>query len=162
MGGRSLSWPARHEGPHPKGNQRPPRRRPVRRPLPRRPEPVGRANAAVHVLPGAARSQRRHEWQGDLHPLRSLAEGFMRSYLYIWHSPEERRLVLSGAEFPDFQPDLTGGGGVVLLRHQFEQAGYDRSSRLFYAPPDQIPALAADNIYGYGDFVWADIGPRVN
>src|SRR5262245_6740938 len=82
----------------------------------------------------------------------------MRDYLYLLHDPKEKRLVASGIEFRDLVPELTTGGGVVLLRHNYADAMFDEQSRFEYVPPDGLARLAADDIYGYGDFCWADLG----
>lgn len=85
----------------------------------------------------------------------------MRDYLYLWHDIRSRRLVASGVEFSDFVPELSGGGGVVLLRHGFLNTALDRVSGLSYVANDEMAELVADDIHGYGDFRWADFGRGV-
>lgn len=82
----------------------------------------------------------------------------MRDYLYAWHQPNSRRLVLSGVEFRDVAPELTAGGGVVLLRHRFDVASFDPTSRFEYAAGEDLSLLVREDVYSYGDFCWADIG----
>lgn len=85
----------------------------------------------------------------------------MRDYLYLWHEPQKKRLVASGIEFRDFVPELASAGGVVMLRHNFTDADFDSGSRFEFVPAEGLPRLAADDIYGYGDFCWADFGRGV-
>ena len=80
----------------------------------------------------------------------------MRDYVYLWHDSSRRRVVTSGLEFRDLTPDLKQVGGLVLLSRQFRDARFDRKSRLEFIETDALPALAADDIYSYGDFCWAD------
>lgn len=85
----------------------------------------------------------------------------MRDYLYVWHQPETKRLLLSGVVFADLLPELQGVGGLLLVRHQFDNARRDRHTQSDFVSSDQFPDLVADNIYGYGDFCWADYGAAV-
>jgi hypothetical protein len=80
----------------------------------------------------------------------------VRDYLYLWHDPQTKRLVVSGIEFRDFVSELQVTGGIILLRHQFGEALYDRASHFDFVPADGLTRLAADDIYAYGDFCWAD------
>ena len=49
----------------------------------------------------------------------------------------------------------------MLLRHQFGDAWRDTTSRLEFVPADELAQLASDDIYGYGDFCWADFARGV-
>ena len=80
----------------------------------------------------------------------------MRDYLYLWHDRKSKRLVVSGIEFRDFVPNLRTTSGIVLLRHQYSDTSLDTASRFEFVPADEIVRLAAEDIYGYGDFCWAD------
>lgn len=82
----------------------------------------------------------------------------MRNYLYLWHRPEEHRLIVSGIEFGDLLADLTTGGGVVLLKHNYLDAQKDRNSGLDFVDSLALADLAKDDIYSYGDFHWVDFG----
>jgi hypothetical protein len=86
----------------------------------------------------------------------------MRNYLYLWHQPATHCLIASGIEFRDLIPELAGSGGVVLLRHQFDDASFDRASRLQFVQTNRLDELANDNVNSYGDFCWADFGPGVS
>jgi len=85
----------------------------------------------------------------------------MRDYIYLWHQPKVKRVVASGIEFRDVVPELAGAGGVVLLRHQFDEPSFEPRNRFAFLSADRLARLAADNIYGYGDFCWADFGRDV-
>jgi hypothetical protein len=80
----------------------------------------------------------------------------MRDYLYLWHEPQEKRLIASGIEFRDFVPSLQTVGGVVLLRHQFDEPSFDAASGLEFVRAASLARLADDDVYGYGDFCWVD------
>lgn len=85
----------------------------------------------------------------------------MRNYLYLWRQPELKRLIASGIEFCDLVPELASAGGLVLLRHRFDEASFDPASGFDFVPADDISRLAADAISRYGDFSWADMGSGV-
>ena len=85
----------------------------------------------------------------------------MRPYIYLWHERVAKRLVVSGIEFRDVLPEIRDAGGLVLLRHQFSAASFDPISRFDFLPSDELTDLADDDIYGYGDFSWADYAPDV-
>jgi hypothetical protein len=80
----------------------------------------------------------------------------MRDYLYVWNEPKEQFLVASGLEFKDFLPVLSAHGGVALIDHSSEVAATDRVSGFDFVPASGIANLAAEDIYSWGNFVWAD------
>lgn len=80
----------------------------------------------------------------------------MRDYLYVWHDPEQQFLVASGIEFRDFLPCLKSQGGIVLIDHQSEIATYDASTSFDFVQASDLSDLAAEDIYSWGNFVWAD------
>jgi len=84
----------------------------------------------------------------------------MRDYLYLWHQPACNRIIASGVEFCDFVPDCSSAGGVVLLRHKFNDASFDLKNRFDFVPAVKLAELAADDIHNYGDFCWADFSRR--
>ena len=86
----------------------------------------------------------------------------MRDYLYVWHEPHANRVLASGIEFRDFLPSLQETGGVVLLRHEFDEPALEPRSRLEFVPAGGLQKLADDNVYGYGDFCWVDFGRGVS
>lgn len=89
----------------------------------------------------------------------------MRDYLYIWHNPEKRYLVASGLEFKDFLPCLKSQGGIVLFEHDSATAELDywgnreRPTNFEFVRASDLPELAAEDIYSWGDFQWADYAP---
>lgn len=78
----------------------------------------------------------------------------MRDYLYLWKKQDH--LVASGIEFVDLMPLLEDAGGLVLLRHDYDEVDYDYGTGLDYVARSGLSALAAVNIYSFGDFAWAD------
>ncbi len=79
----------------------------------------------------------------------------MRDYLYAWNDPEEHLLVASGIEFRDLMHLFTAGG-VILLKHAFEDVEKDDDSGPDFLPVSRLPELASANIYRWGDFRFAD------
>ena len=79
----------------------------------------------------------------------------MRDYLYIWNDPEQRFVVASGVQFSDLARSLPGSG-FLLLDHQSDVAVYDPTSAFSFVPSDQVLNLASEDIYSWGNFVWAD------
>lgn len=88
----------------------------------------------------------------------------MRDYLYIWNDPNERLLVASGIEFRDLLPMFTRGG-LVLLKHDFDDAEHDDDSGFDFVAAPRVSELASQNIYSWGDFRFADypsdVFPRI-
>ena len=80
----------------------------------------------------------------------------MRDSLYIWHDLERQCIVASGLEFRDFQQGLSTASGLVLIDHQSDVATYDRESGLHFISSAVLPELAAEDIYSWGNFAWAD------
>lgn len=81
----------------------------------------------------------------------------MRDYLYVWHDPELQFVVASGIEFRDVVPYLKSQGGTVLIDHQSEIATCDAAASAFgFVHASDLAKLAAEDIYSWGNFVWAD------
>ena len=80
----------------------------------------------------------------------------MRDYLYIWHDLETQAIVACGLEFKDLMISLNTQGGVLLIDHQSTCQGYDAESRFNFVARSDLPILASENIYSWGNFVWAD------
>lgn len=80
----------------------------------------------------------------------------MRNYLYVWHDPTHQFLVFSGVLFSDLAPYFEEDRGLVLLKHAYTEADYESHSRFEFIPSSDVPRLAKDDIYSYGDFAWAD------
>lgn len=79
----------------------------------------------------------------------------MRNYLYLWRNSADS-LIASGIEFSDLLPLLRDAGGVILLAHRHDNAAHDPSTGLQYVPQHELTALAAANVYDFGDFFWLD------
>ncbi len=78
----------------------------------------------------------------------------MREYLYIWHNPDEQYLVASGIEFRDLAGYL--GKGLILLEHGSKASSHDDQSGFDYVSLELLPQFMAENIYSWGNFLWAD------
>jgi len=72
---------------------------------------------------------------------------------------ERQFVIASGIEFKDFLPHLGKRGGVALLDHQSDAAADDTQSGFGYIKASDLPAIAAEDIYSWGNFVWADYTP---
>lgn len=79
----------------------------------------------------------------------------MRSYLYLWNDPAARRLIASGLELHDLVPVLAGRG-LYLLRHQWHGGEHQG---LTFTMPAEVPVLASQDLYSWGDLMWADFPP---
>ncbi|MEF2265992.1 hypothetical protein V3C40_04270 [Janthinobacterium sp. LS2A] len=78
----------------------------------------------------------------------------MRHYLYLWHDPAERMLVASGIEFKDCIAALGEADGIVLRKGS---AGTIKKPAAFHIlAPQQLPALALEDMYAPGSHAWAD------
>jgi hypothetical protein len=88
--------------------------------------------------------------------MRHHAGASMRPYLYVWNRPAGHCLTASGLELADLLPDLASGGGVFLLRHRFDDVERDPASGLDYVAAADLPQLAAEDVYSWGDVSWAD------
>lgn len=82
----------------------------------------------------------------------------MRDYLYIWHDKEQKALVTSGLEFKDCIRALTSQEGIFLIKHESDVSGYDSKSGFDICPKSKLYELSSEDIYSWGDFVWADFG----
>jgi hypothetical protein len=79
----------------------------------------------------------------------------MRDYLYIFNDPKDKFILASGIEFRVLANHISGRG-LVLLKHEYPDAGFDFQSRFEYLPSTDIEELSKENIYGWGDFCWVD------
>jgi hypothetical protein len=80
----------------------------------------------------------------------------MRSYLYIWHDVEHKVIVTSGIEFKDFLPLLSSKGGIIILDHKSQAVDHDFASGFDFVSAQNLSQIAAEDIYSWGNFVWAD------
>jgi hypothetical protein len=80
----------------------------------------------------------------------------MRNYLYIWNNKKNKSIIASGLEFRDFLKIFGNKGGLILLKHRYDNTEYDNNSRFDYIKNDMIFELVKDSIYNYGDFVLVD------
>ena len=80
----------------------------------------------------------------------------MRSYNYIWHDIDNKVIVTSGIEFKDFLSFLSSKGGIILLDHKSQVADHDFASGFNFVSSQNLPHLATEDIYSWGNFAWAD------
>ncbi len=84
----------------------------------------------------------------------------MRDYLYIWSNPADQYLIASGVEFRDIATLFESNGGLVLLEHQTDEAATDANSSLDYLNTQCVSRLKQENIYSWGNFVFADFADQ--
>jgi hypothetical protein len=80
-------------------------------------------------------------------------------YLYFWNSPRDQYFVASGITVADIIPCLEGRS-LVLMEHQATVARHDSRTCLDFINKDDISLLLSEDIYSWGTFSWADIGPK--
>src|SRR6187402_878429 len=80
----------------------------------------------------------------------------MRDYLYIWNDKEQQAIIVSGLEFKDFLPVLNLQDGIILMEHKSDICEYDDVSGFNYCESDNLHKLLDEDIYSWGDFIWAD------
>ncbi|WP_438431606.1 hypothetical protein [Gorillibacterium sp. sgz500922] len=82
-----------------------------------------------------------------------------RDCLYLCRCQEEMDGFYSyGIEFHEFIACVhSRPENLILLKHQFGDAQWNRHTRLDYVTKQELPELLEDNVYGYGDFCWVDI-----
>jgi hypothetical protein len=85
----------------------------------------------------------------------------MRDYLYLWNKPADSCLVASGVHFRDLLPELEGTGGLLLLRHGWDRASLEPQTRLDCVELADLSRLSKEDLYSYGDLIWADYGAEV-
>lgn len=72
----------------------------------------------------------------------------MRDYLYLWHDPKNRRVVASGIQFADVVQGLAERlGGVVLLKHEYEDGIHDPTTRLDYVGNEGVVGVCDQDTY---------------
>lgn len=81
----------------------------------------------------------------------------MRDYLYLWNDPKNRRVVASGIQFADVVQGLAERlGGVVLLKHEYEDGIHDPATRLDYVGNEGVVGVCDQDTCSWGDLRWAD------
>lgn len=78
----------------------------------------------------------------------------MRDYLYIWNDPRNNFIVASGIEFKDLAKAVPHKS-LWLLGDDFT-GDISWPSRFTHVDKKAERRLLKENIYGYGDFTWAD------
>lgn len=86
----------------------------------------------------------------------------MRNYLYIWNDQKHQAIVVSGLEFKDLLPVLNLQDGIILIEHKSDIEEYDNVSGFNYCESNSLHKLVDEDIYSWGDFVWADYKTQKN
>lgn len=79
--------------------------------------------------------------------------------MYVWHDRAGQRVVTSGVQLRDLLPMLSRRGGVYLLRHGLDRREHDEHEGLTVVTAERLPALASEDVYGWGDALWIDYPP---
>jgi len=77
--------------------------------------------------------------------------------LYIHLNDRDQYVLSSGIEFVEFGRSLSDSlNYILLLKHQSEEADFNRHTLLHYVSEDSLEKLMGENIASYGDFCWID------
>ena len=91
--------------------------------------------------------------------LRTL-RGDMRDYLYMWSDPEDFSFVASGVKFKDLLALMKPEEGVLLLSHEYDDAKEYGDSGFGYVRNADMRRFMKEDLYSWGDLVWADVNRR--
>ncbi|MEH7109378.1 hypothetical protein [Bacillus sp. JJ1764] len=81
----------------------------------------------------------------------------IRDLIYIHLNQTDQYVLSYGIEFDEFAATFAGSlNHLLLLKHRFDDADFNRHTLLEYCPEDRINRLAAEDVYSYGDFCWID------
>jgi len=81
----------------------------------------------------------------------------IRDLLYVHLNQTDQYVISYGIEFSEFAAAFSGSlNHLLLLEHRFDDTEYNMHTLLEYCPEDRINKLAAEDVYGYGDFCWID------
>ena len=75
----------------------------------------------------------------------------MRDYVYIYNDKNESYLIVSGIEFEQLPKDNI----TILLKHKYCNARIDLATRFEFIIKTDIDDLLQEDLYSWGDFVWA-------
>lgn len=76
--------------------------------------------------------------------------------IYLWEQADKGRFLYHGIEFREWISCFNLKENLILLRSDFSGGQYHAKSNLHYILQSELPLLANDDIYKYGDFVWVD------
>jgi hypothetical protein len=81
----------------------------------------------------------------------------IRDLIYIHLNQTDQYVMSYGIEFSEFVSAFSGSlNHLLLLAHRFDDADFNMHTQLDYCPEERINKLAADDVYGYGNFCWID------
>ncbi|MEK3889598.1 hypothetical protein [Bacillus sp. FSL K6-3431] len=86
-----------------------------------------------------------------------------RELIYVHMNHPEKYVLTYGIEFPEFLKGLPIKlSNLLLLRHNFDDGHFNMHTMLDYVDYEMTPKLAAEDVYGYGDFCWIDFEEEEN
>lgn len=82
----------------------------------------------------------------------------IRDLIYIHLNQIDRYVISHGIEFEEFVSTFSTSfhHHLLLLAHRFDDADFNMHTLLEYCPEERINKLAAEDVYGYGNFCWID------
>jgi hypothetical protein len=81
----------------------------------------------------------------------------IQDLVYVHLNQNDQYVLSYGIEFAEFAAVFSGTlNHLLLLKHRFEDGDFNMHTLLEYCPDERIKGLAAEDIYGYGDFCWID------
>jgi hypothetical protein len=81
----------------------------------------------------------------------------IRDLIYVHLNQTDQYVISYGIEFDEFVAAFSGSlNHLLLLKHRFDDAEFNMHTLLEYCPEERIHLLAAEDVYGYGDFCWID------
>lgn len=81
----------------------------------------------------------------------------IRDLIYLHLNQSDQYVLSYGIEFAEFAAAFSGSlNHLLLLKHRYDDADFNMHTLLEYCPEEGINKLAADDVYGYGDFCWID------
>jgi len=85
-----------------------------------------------------------------------LPETHLRDYLYLWNDPATQCVVASGLEFKRLFSHFDQSRAILLIDHQAANGRHDSHSGFDFLDHKDVCDLAAEDIYSWGSFSWAD------
>jgi hypothetical protein len=81
----------------------------------------------------------------------------IRDLIYVHLNQTDQYVISHGIEFAEFVSTFSGTlNNLLLLEHRFDDADFNMHTLLEYCPVERINKLAAEDVYGYGNFCWID------
>ncbi len=81
----------------------------------------------------------------------------IRDLIYVHVNQADQYVISYGIEFDEFAAAFSGSlNHLLLLKHRFDDADFNMHTLLEYCPKERIKKLAAEDVYGYGNFCWID------